>query len=342
MEKILAKKKVAVLFGGRSEEHNIALKSAYNIIKNMDMEKYELVLIGITKQGNWMLYQGSAELIPDDNWIDDTLCKAVQAEDLKKMGIEVVFPVLHGKYGEDGTIQGVLETAGLPYVGCRVDSSVLCMNKDLAQIMVRYADIHVTPSVILHSYETLNDKQAEYRKLKYPLFVKPADSGSSFGVTKVSEETGLASAVEEARKFSKRVLIEEGVEGCEVGCAILGSEGELIAGEVDQIELTHGFFRIHQEETPEIKSENSVIHVPAKLDSKITEKIKETAKCIYRVLECTGLARIDMFLTRDNEIIFNEVNSMPGFTSYSRYPRMMEAAGMGMPEIIDRVIESAI
>lgn len=342
MRNITKKKKVAVLFGGKSEEHDIALKSAYNIIKNMDLLKYELVLIGITKQGEWMLYQGPAELLPGDHWIDAAKCEMIQTEDLKNMGIDIVFPVLHGKYGEDGTIQGLLETLGLPYVGCRVDSSVLCMNKDLAQIVVRHAGIGVTASVILHSYEALEDKQEEYNKLQYPLFVKPADSGSSFGVTKVYEEAGLVSAVEEARRFSKRVLIEEGVEGCEVGCAILGSDGKLLVGEVDQIELDHGFFRIHQEENPEVKSDNSVIHVPAKLEETVMQKIKKTAKHIYCVLECTGLARVDMFLTPDQEVIFNEVNSMPGFTSYSRYPRMMEAAGIGMPEIIDRVIELAM
>lgn len=352
----MKKLKVAVIFGGCAEEHLVSCKSAYNIITHMNMEKYEVTTIGITKDGRWMHYTGPADKIIDDNWIEECWCTPayivpdrsvhgyVEIVDGKAVNnyIDVVFPVLHGKYGEDGTIQGLLEMAQIPYVGCNLYSSVLCIDKDLAHQHAKNAGVKVTKSVVLMSYEKIEKVEKTVSDFHYPLFVKPASSGSSFGVTKVDKREELENAVEEARKHDNKIIIEEGVSGCEVGCAVLGKEDKLKVGEVDQIELSHGFFRIHQEKKPEESSENSVINVPAHLDDKVVAKIKEQAKIIYNALGCSGIARVDMFLTPENEVVFNEVNSMPGFTVYSRYPRMMEAAGISVSDVVDKIIGLAV
>jgi D-alanine--(R)-lactate ligase len=245
----------------------------------------------------------------------------------------VVFPVLHGKLGEDGAIQGLLELSGIPYVGCDVQSSALCMDKSLAYIVVRNAGI-ATPNY----WAVAEDEKIDPDQLPYPVFVKPARSGSSFGVSKVSRKEELLSAMETARQYDSKVLIEEAVVGSEVGCAILGERFELVAGEVDRIALSHGFFRIHQESEPESGSENSTFIVPADISTEARSLVQETAKAIYRALGCKGLARVDMFLTEDGTVILNEVNTLPGMTSYSRYPRMMAAAGLPVADVIDRLV----
>jgi D-alanine--(R)-lactate ligase len=280
-----------------------------------------------------------------------------------------VFPVLHGKTGEDGTIQGLLELSGIPYVGCGVQSSALCMDKSLAYMVAGGAGIEV-PGVWVFDFGDARDidtcvsasaavaaaGQAVSGAASapspgavpgegvsaYPVFVKPARSGSSFGVTKVNREDELAAALEEARRYDGKVLVERAVTGGEVGCAVLGNGAELTVGEVDQISLTHGFFRIHQESKPEEGSGNSAITVPADLPAEKRGEIQETAKKVYRALGCKGLARVDMFLREDGRVVLNEVNTLPGFTSYSRYPRMMAAAGIMLPEVIDRLITLAL
>lgn len=186
------------------------------------------------------------------------------------------------------------------------------------------------------------DEKIEPGELTYPVFVKPARSGSSFGVTKVSTEDELAVAVEVARQYDSKVLIEEAVTGNEIGCSILGNDLDLIIGEPDRVALTHGFFRIHQESTPETGSENSTFIVPADIPAESRALVQETAKVIYRALGCSGLARVDMFLTPEGKVVLNEVNTMPGLTSYSRYPRMMAAAGLSLGDVIDRLVSLAL
>lgn len=332
--------KIAILFGGCSEEHDVSIKSAHEIAENINPEKYEPVYIGITRSGVWKHCKK-----PCAEWDNDNCCPAVISTDKEMHGmlflqngkyqiqhIDVVFPVIHGKTGEDGLIQGLLELSGIPYVGCGVQSSVLCMDKSLAYTVIKNAGIAVPNFRIFNLDNTLNPDE-----LVYPVFVKPARSGSSFGVTKVNREDELASAIESARRYDSKIIIEEAVSGIEVGCAVLGNGAELIVGEVDQINLTHSFFRIHQESSPETGSENAVITVPANLPEYQRRKIQETAKSIYTALGCKGLARVDMFLNKDGCIVLNEVNTMPGFTSYSRYPRMMAAAGITLSEMIDRL-----
>jgi D-alanine---(R)-lactate ligase len=333
--------KVGVIFGGRSEEHAISVKSAQEVARNLDLEKYEPVYLGITRSGAWKLCDG-----PDAHWENGGGRRAVLSPDSSVRGVlvleqgryetirlDVVLPVLHGKLGEDGAMQGLLELSGIPYAGCDVQSSALCMDKSLAYVTARDAGV-ATPN-----FWTVPDTEnIDAARFPYPVFVKPARSGSSFGVTKVSRGEQLSTAVEAARRYDSKVLVEEAVVGSEVGCAILGNDTDLVAGEVDQIGLSHGFFRIHQESAPESGSENSTITVPAAISAESRRLVQETAKVVYRALGCSGLARVDMFLKEDGTVVLNEVNTMPGMTSYSRYPRMMAAAGLPLAEVIDRMV----
>src|ERR1700730_14176216 len=333
--------KVGILFGGSSEEHPVSVKSAQGVAKNLDTEKYEPFWIGITKSGAWRLCDG-----PDADWGNGGCRPAMLSPDRSVHGLlvlgqgkyegislDLVLPVLHGKLGEDGAMQGLLELTGIPYVGCDVQSSALCMDKSLAYIVASSAGIATPNFWVVTANENLDTDQ-----LTYPVFVKPARSGSSFGVTKVSRKEELLSAVETARQYDSKVLIEEGVVASEVGCAILGNDLDLIAGEPDQITLSHGFFRIHQEHDPESGSENSTPIVPADISAESRSLVQGTAKAVYRALGCRGLSRVDMFLKEDGKVVLNEVNTLPGMTSYSRYPRMMAAAGLPLAEVIDRMV----
>lgn len=337
--------KVAILFGGCSEEHDVSVKSAVEIAANINTDKYEPIYIGITKSGVWKLCEK-----PRPDWENGNCCSAVLSPDKHMYGlivlkdnefeirrVDAAFSVLHGKSGEDGSIQGLFELSGIPYVGCDIQSSAICMDKSLAYILAKNAGIATPEFWILN-----HDESLAAEALPYPVFVKPARSGSSFGVTKVNSADELDAAIETARQYDSKILIEQAVSGCEVGCAVLGNSAELIVGEVDQIRLRHGFFRIHQEAEPEKGSENAEITVPADLSAEERRRIQETAKQIYKALGCSGLARVDMFLQENGSIVLNEVNTLPGFTSYSRYPRMMAAAGITLSELIDRLIVLAL
>jgi D-alanine---(R)-lactate ligase len=340
----MARLKLGVIFGGISEEHPVSLKSAREVEKNLDLEKYEPFYIGISENGEWKLCDG-----PDENWESNSRPAALSPdrgvhgllllEDGKydTIRLDVVLPVLHGKLGEDGAIQGLFEFAGIPYVGCDIPSSALCIDKSLTYRVVSSAGI-ATPYFRI----VMADEAVDPDQLNYPVFVKPARSGSSFGVSKVASKEELPSALEGARKYDSKILIEEGVVGREIGCAILGNEGDLFVGEPDRVALTHGFFRIHQEATPETGSENSSFICPADISAESRELVQETAKTIYRVLGCRGLARVDLFLKEDGSVVLNEVNTLPGLTSYSRYPRMMQAAGLPFGEMIDRLVSLAL
>jgi D-alanine--(R)-lactate ligase len=333
--------KIGILFGGSSEEHPISVKSAQEVAKNLDPGRYDAFWIGITKEGAWKLCDG-----PDANWENGSGRPAALSPDpsvhgllvlengrYEAINLDVVLPILHGKLGEDGAIQGLLELSGIPYVGCDVQSSALCMDKSLAYIVAGSAGI-ATPR-----YWTIAaDEDIDLDGLSYPVFVKPARSGSSFGVSEAARKEELLNAVETARRYDSKVLIEEAVAGSEVGCAILGNGLDLVVGEVDRISLSHGFFRIHQESEPESGSENATPIVPADISAEARALVQDTAKAVYRALGCRGLARVDMFLKDDGSVVLNEVNTLPGLTSYSRYPRMMAAAGLTLAEVIDRIV----
>ncbi|MGC0335384.1 D-alanine--(R)-lactate ligase [Streptomyces sp. SLBN-8D4] len=341
----MARLKVGVIFGGCSEEHPVSVKSAREVARNLDVEKYEPFYVGITQGGDWRLCDG-----PDTDWEKGDHRPAVLSPDRGVRGLlvldqgryetitlDVVLPVLHGKLGEDGAIQGLLELSGIPYIGCDIQSSTLCMDKSLAYLVASSAGIR-TPN----HWTVTAGEHIDPDRITYPVFVKPARSGSSFGVTKVSRREELLSAVESARQYDSKVLIEEGVVGSEIGCAVLGNEKDLITGQVDHIALSHGFFRIHQEDQSETGSDNSVAIVPADIPEESRSLVAEQAKAVYRALGCRGLARVDMFLKQDGEVVLNEVNTFPGMTSYSRYPRMMAAADLPLTEVIDRLVSLAL
>lgn len=341
----MARLKVGILFGGCSEEHPVSVKSAQEVARNLDPGKYQPFYVGITRNGAWKLCDG-----PGPDWENSGCRPALLSPDrgvggllvleqgrYGTVGLDVVLPVLHGKLGEDGAIQGLLELSGIPYAGCDIQSSALCMDKSLAYGVARSAGI-ATPDF----WTVTADDVVDPDLLPYPVFVKPARSGSSFGVSKVSRPEELPGAVKTARQYDSKVLIEEAVAGSEVGCAILGDDPDLFAGEVDRIALSHGFFKIHQEEDPESGSENSTPIVPADIPAESRSLVRETAKAVYRALGCRGLARVDLFLTDDGKAVLNEVNTLPGMTSYSRYPRMMAAAGVPLSEVIDRTIALAL
>jgi D-alanine--(R)-lactate ligase len=336
--------RIAVLFGGCSEEHGVSVKSAVEVSRSIDTATYEPIYVGITQAGAWKLCEG-----PGPDWDNGSARPVVLSPDRSAGGllvlddgryeavaVDVVLPVLHGKLGEDGAIQGLLELSGIPYVGCDVQSSALCMDKALAYVAARNAGI-ATPDFRIVTAEDSLDPDG----LTYPVFVKPARSGSSFGVSKVSGKEELQGAIEAAREFDSKVLVEAAVAGSEIGCAVLGNGTDLTVGEVDRVALSHGFFKIHQEAQPESGSENATFIVPADIPVESRALVQETAKAIYRAFGCRGLARVDLFLTEDG-VVLNEVNTFPGLTSYSRYPRMMAAAGLSLSDVLDRLVSLAL
>lgn len=339
------KKKIGVIFGGCSPEYNVSLESAYSVITNINKEKYDITLIGITKEGDWFKFEGDLENIKNDNWLQKGKCTKVVISSSKSdkgiieiennntnlIKLDAIFPVLHGKNGEDGTVQGLIELSGIPLIGCNLLSSSLCMDKYLSHKLVQSYGIKVANSILINS--KTKDIKKEIKKLNFPLFVKPVRAGSSFGITKIENETEIEQAIKEALKYDTEIIIEENINGIEIGCAILGNE-DLIVGEIDEIELSNGFFNYTEKYT----LKTSQIHVPARIDKEIVQKAKETAKQIYKILKCKDFARVDMFLTPNNEIYFNEINTIPGFTSHSRYPNMMKQIGVSFEELVDKII----
>lgn len=347
------RKTIAVIFGGCSTEYEVSLQSAFAILSglersNLGKEALEVIPIGITRKGDWYRYTGDYRKLQNETWEQDNaeLIPVVisQSRTVKGMielskkprvvKLELAFPVLHGRNGEDGTVQGVFELAGIPVVGCNTLSSALCMDKDRAHKLVQNAGIPVPKAVTCCN--TKKDRESLERavnELSYPLFVKPIRAGSSFGITKIYGKQELWYAVERAFLYDDEIIIEENVDGFEVGCAILGKE-ELVAGRVDEIELTDGFF----DYTEKYTLKTSKIHMPARIGEECEKRIQETAVKIYKTLGCSGFARVDMFLKPDGEIVFNEVNTIPGFTDHSRYPNMMKGIGMTFEEILEGLI----
>ena len=337
--------RLAVLFGGTSEERAISVKSAQQVAKGLDLATYEPFFVGITTRGEWRQCDRPA---PD--WETGDCPRAMLSPDRSVHGflvqeqgrfeavpVDLVFPVLHGTDGEDGAIQGLLQLSGVPYVGCDIQSSALCMDKSLTYLVARRAGVRTPQFRTVTANDVVNADE-----LTYPAFVKPARSGSSFGVSKVSRGEELASAIDAARRYDTKVLVEEAVVGSEVGCAVIGNGADLTVGEPDRVALSHGFFRIHQEQRPESGSENATFIVPADISPASREVVQMTARTLYRALGCRGLSRVDLFLLEDGTVVLNEVNTMPGLTSYSRFPRMMAAAGWSLADVIDRLVALAL
>ena len=353
-EKKMRRIQLAVLFGGCSNEYHVSLRSAAAVLEHLNRAQYDIIMVGITRRGEWFRYEGELEAIREDRWHQLTHCclpisfspsRSIRGilewrdQRVVTVPIDLAFPVLHGKNGEDGSVQALLDLCGIPYVGCGMVSSVICMDKAIAHTLVRAAGIPTATSIILYAGDDLKQIWERIETMTFPLFVKPAKSGSSIGITKVVEKNGLVDAIQRAFQHDDKVVIEEEVAGIEVGCAVLGDAADPFMGEIDEIELlSTGFF--DYEEKYALNS--AKIHLPARLDDSTVRKIKTTAHTIYKILGCQGLARVDLFLKPDGTLLFNEVNTMPGFTAHSRYPQMMEAAGLSFGELLDRLIEMAL
>lgn len=345
------KQTIVVLFGGYSSEYNVSLQSAASILSALDTTTNTILMLGITKEGEWLLFPGEIAEIEQDTWWQNKGCKPAilspsrsihgllisEQDTTYEQYVDVVFPVLHGKHGEDGTVQGLLELAGIPYVGCGVLSSAICMDKDIAHILAKEAGIPVPDYVVLRDYMKAEERDTLLAEVTYPAFVKPAKAGSSFGITRITCRDELDAAVMAAFTHDDKVVIEESIDGFEVGCAVLGNTS-LIIGAVDEIELQSNIFDFHEKYT----LETSAIHVPARITPEQTKRIKECAMILYRALECSGLARVDMFLTPSGDIVFNEINTLPGFTSHSRYPNMMKEIGFAFEDILSQALVLAV
>lgn len=342
------RKRIAVIFGGHSSEYEVSLQSAFSVLQNINENKFEVFPVGITREGEWYHYTGGLEQIRDNSWAEkkENLHSVAVSQSrpapgflvfdgdgCRRIPVDLVLPVLHGRNGEDGTLQGLFELAGIPVAGCGTLSSALCMDKDRAHKLVGLAGIAVPKAVAFRQA----DQEAACRKVKEtlscPLFVKPLRAGSSLGITRITKMQELFSAVEFAFTYDTEVIVEEEVDGSEVGCAILGDE-VLTVGRVDEVALSGSFF----DYTEKYTLQSSRIYMPARVERKTEERIQETAVAIYRTLGCSGFARVDMFYTSSGEIVFNEVNTIPGFTSHSRYPNMMKGIGLSFTEVLDKLL----
>ncbi|MEA5049339.1 MAG: D-alanine--D-serine ligase VanG [Eubacteriales bacterium] len=344
-------KTIAVLFGGCSPEYGVSLASAYSVLCHMDMQKFKPFPVGITPDGDWFAFHGDFEKIFSDQWHNNVDCTPVAfspsrtspsllllcQDGIQSVSIDAAFPVLHGRNGEDGTIQGMFELAAIPLIGCGTVSSALCMDKDRAHKLVSAEGISVPQSFALNRSGGMDPARCAAERIGYPLFVKPVRAGSSFGISRITERESLAGAIRFAFQYDDTVLLEQAIEGFEVGCAVMGGE-TLTVGELDEVELSGGFFNYTEKYT----LKTSALHVPARIPPQKSEQIKSTAKIIYRALGCSGFARVDVFYTPGGKIVFNEVNTIPGFTTHSRFPIMMNAAGISFEEVITRVIEQAV
>ena len=340
-------KRVLVIFGSMSSEHEVSCMSAANVIENINKEKYIVSMVGIDKQGNWYKYNGSLENIKNNNWILDVKNKekiSYIIDELRKY--DVIFPVLHGKYGEDGTIQGIFEIAGVKYVGCKVLASSIAMNKTFSKKLVETENIPVVDYVNIsrekyldmcndiNMYKEFCDNTVE--KLGLPLFVKPNQEGSSYGVTKVDDIEKLKEAISYALEFDNDVLIEKYIKTKkEVECAILQDGLKLIVSTPGQIKIKDTIYSYDEK----YNDSSNLPIIPAHILKEQEEKIKEYSKRIFKILNLSSLARIDFFVT-DNNIFFNEVNTMPGFTNTSMYPKLLMYDGISYNKIIEILIEN--
>lgn len=346
------KKTVAILFGGQSSEHEISCISAITIMEHMDRELYDLILIGIRKDGRWLRVDG-IEAVRDGSWRDGTVT-AVISPDREQHGVifledgkvsvtrlDFVFPALHGLYGEDGTVQGLLTLAGIPYVGCGVLSSAVSMDKLYTKLIVDTLGIRQAAYVPVMRHELSRMEQAVSkveRRLSYPVFVKPANAGSSKGVSKANNRGELEAALQEAAKHDRKILVEETIVGRELECAVLGDEKEVQASGLGEILAADEFYSY---EAKYYNAESKTVIGP-ELPDGVTEKIREAAKQIFRAVDGFGLSRVDFFFdTEKQEPVFNEINTLPGFTAISMYPTLWEAEGLSKKELIRKLLAMA-
>jgi D-alanine-D-alanine ligase len=347
---------VCILFGGMSPEHAVSLRSAESVLNNLNPEKYNVIPVGITRDGRWFCYGGSDySQLPGGAWEDhpDNCLVAIspvrgqgllrfEAEGVTEIPLDVVFPVLHGENGEDGAIQGLLQLAGIPCVGPDVASSAVCMDKTLTKLVVDHigqpqaAWVLVRRAELHHRMEAILAQLQE--KFSFPMFVKPAGTGSSVGVSKAGDAVTLQAALLAAAEYDEKVLVEEFIRGREVEVAVMGNDSPIasICGEIDSGAEFYDYDAKYITDT-------SVAYIPARIDEDVAEQVRDAAVKIYSALGCTGLSRVDFFVTdEDNRMVFNEINTLPGFTSISMYPKLFEASGVEYSDLLDQLLELAM
>ena len=345
------KLKIAVLFGGRSTEHAVSCVSAVSIIKNLDKNKYDIVPIGITTDGDWLPYSGSTELLPADKWVEPARAEngftPVKGKCSLELGIKAmsgcdcVLPVLHGQNGEDGTVQGLLELMGLPYVGCGIFASAAGMDKVYTKLVLEKAGIPQAEYIVSYRPEALADPEkyvaAVNASFGFPCFVKPSNSGSSVGVFKVKTPEELPEALRGAHKYDRKVLIEEFIDGREIECAVLGNYSNAVAAAPGEIKPSKEFYDYEDK----YESGASYCVIPAELPEETMENVRATALKAFAALDGTGLSRVDFFCKKDGSIVLNEINTLPGFTEISMYSKLWINAGMTYSALLDRLVELA-
>lgn len=344
---------VVVLFGGQSPEHAISCLWAADMIAALDEEKYDVLPVGITKNGNWRICHGSVDAIREERWekysVDAILSPDASRKSLlklvggkhKEIPVDVVIPALHGVWGEDGTVQGLLELAQIPYVGCGVLSSAVSMDKVYTKLIAKAAKIPMAKffwcdgRFLAETKEKVMD-QAE-KKLGYPCFVKPANSGSSVGVSKAKNREELEKALFYAAKYDRKVIMEEAIDGREFECAVLGNEDKHISG-IGEIVTTAEFYDY------DAKYHNALSRtiIPGEAEAEALAQMRKISEKIYHAVDASGLARVDFFMEKSGRVLFNELNTMPGFTSISMYPMLWEEEGMSKTELMDRLIALAL
>ena len=347
--------RVAIIFGGVSTEHDISCKSADNVIKALD-GRFDLVLIGITREGQWLRYTGDAAdvrgawethdvvpvaLVPGMGAHAGGLFELADGG-LRRIEVDVALPVMHGQGGEDGTLQGTLETCGVPYVGCGVLASAVCMDKDASHRLAAAAGVRSPKCEVLYrGASEAEELSAAEACGGFPVFVKPARGGSSIGVSKATDAASYRAALDAAFARDPKVAVEEAIVGDEVGCAVVGDATHGVRmGEIDRIVVSgDGFFRIHLEKNP---GQNTELRCPSDLPADVLARVREAGKAVYLALGCEGFARVDLFVTPEGEVVFNEVNSTPGLTYYSRFPQMMRVAGHELGDVLAELIEARL
>ena len=350
--------KLAVIFGGVSSEHDISCLSAASILRNLDREKYEVYPVGITQDGRWYYCPDcTADTVENGEWErlngkipalfppDRSVHGLVLLRDGKTetVRLDCVFPVLHGVGGEDGTMQGLLELAGIPYVGCGVAASANSMDKSITKVLVDAAGVRQAKYYLALRYDFERNAEGVVRTAadrlgSFPVFVKPCSQGSSVGVAKANDMLELAAGLTEAFKLDDKVLVEEFIDGHEVECAVLGNHSP-IASTVGEIAPAQEFYTFDAK----YKDEASQLYIPAHITPQQIETVRQNALRVYAALGCRGLSRVDFFVTHaDGEVVFNELNSIPGFTSISMYPKLFAHEGIDYPTLLDRLIGLAL
>ncbi len=346
------KKNVVVIFGGRSSEHEVSCISGATVIEKIDKEKYDVMIVGITKDGKWLLVD-SVDSIRDGSWrksrtravispdTESVLIESLEGGMENKVKVDVVFPVLHGLYGEDGTIQGLLEMARIPFVGCGHLSSAVTMDKFFTKVIADSVNVSQASYVPVRSFE-LKDMDKVVAKIEaekeYPVFIKPSNAGSSVGITKAHNRDELIEGLRLAKKHDRKILVEETINGREIECAVFGYGDGAFATGVGEIVAAAEFY----DYDAKYNNAASKTVIDPDIPAEKVEEIREAAVKIYRACDCFGMARVDFFLERGTDrVVFNEINAIPGHTSISMYPMLMERAGHPMSEYINELIEMA-